>query len=701
VQGAYRVSIDGTVVLDRDTRVWGIWSKFTAHVRLSRGRHRIVARLGGPDTSIRVMKSDGTPLGIPSSDDARGTYELAPPAILDDANVLDRFVKDGAPIPVDDDISRYLGAYLAHSEEEDDVAAVIIEPLVSEAAVATPASLAMAATIAEKDPIFPDSDRHDLARDLRQRAATKDPELWWPRFWLALDSAEKKGLSDSVEEVRKLADHFRGVPDIPEGLAQLYGRLSWTAERAVTLKDLATRFPRNPHVLQEVLEVLEDEGQHLEADRIAARIKALDPDNEIEVDRALSRHDYKAAIAELKRLGQRRPDRKDIADRVIDALTRAGEQPGSLAMLERAVAKKPRDANLRLGLADARFAAGDRLALRHAVADAILAGASTSELADAIELVEGTTELEPYRIDGPKVIKAYEASGTEMEGNAARVLDYSAVWIHPDGSSRMLEHELIRIQSQEAIGKMAEQKLPNGLLLKMRVIKKDGAILEPELVSGKQTATMPHLEIGDYIETESIPTKPVTVSSASATSGRTGSFAKPTSPTGAANSWSSLRRTSPWWSRRAARYPLPRSRTMVLSSYDAGASIKARQRRKSRRARPFKNFCRASGSVGGFRSPITWPAWPTQRATSFHAIRAWCVSPTRSHRPATRGSPARRRVIKGHAESTAGSSRTWKTDAKSMDDGSWWANRATAPLRSSTCVERWAFRSRWQSPKTG
>ncbi len=117
------------------------------------------------------------------------------------------------------------------------------------------------------------------------------------------------------------------------------------------------------------------------------------------------------------------------------------------------------------------------------------------------------TELEPYRIDAAKIIKAYEASGAEMEGNAARVLDYSTLWVHPDGSSRMLEHELIRIQSQEAIGKMTEQKLPDGLLLKMRVIKKDGAILEPELVSGKQTATMPHLELGDYIETESITNK--------------------------------------------------------------------------------------------------------------------------------------------------------------------------------------------------
>ncbi|HKQ69164.1 MAG TPA: hypothetical protein VJT73_07490, partial [Polyangiaceae bacterium] len=505
VQGAYRVLVDDTVVLDRDTRVWGVWGKFTAHLRLTAGRHRIVGRIGGPETSIRLMKIDGTQLGLPSSDDPRPTYSVTPPKVLADPNVLSRFTKDGAPLAVEDDIARYLGAYLAHVEDEDDVATVIMEPLVSEPSRAAASALAMAAVFAEKDPIFPESDRHDLARDLRQRAAAKDPELWWPKFWLALDVVEAKGLPDAVEQVRKLAEHFPDVPEIKEGLAQLYGRLSWNAERAVTLKELAARFPRNTRILQEVLEVLEDSGQHLEADQIAARIKSIDPDNEIEVDRALARHDYKAAAAELRRLGERRPDRKDIADRIIDVMNRAGESKDAMALLERAVAKKPRDPAPRLALADARFATGDRRALRHAIADAILAGGSTAELSDAVELVEGTTELEPYRIDGQKVIKTYEASGAEeMEGNAARVLDYSTIWIHPDGSSRMLEHELVRIQSQEAIGKMAEQKIPEGLLLKMRVIKKDGTVLEPEMVSGKQTATMPHLEIGDYIETESI-----------------------------------------------------------------------------------------------------------------------------------------------------------------------------------------------------
>src|SRR5690606_35931566 len=87
---------------------------------------------------------------------------------------------------------------------------------------------------------------------------------------------------------------------------------------------------------------------------------------------------------------------------------------------------------------------------------------------------------------------------------AARVLDYAAVWVHSDGSSRMLEHEVIRIQSAEAISHFAEHPRLQGMVLHMRVIKKDGRILEPEFVPGKPTVTLPHLEIGDYLETEQI-----------------------------------------------------------------------------------------------------------------------------------------------------------------------------------------------------
>jgi hypothetical protein len=140
--------------------------------------------------------------------------------------------------------------------------------------------------------------------------------------------------------------------------------------------------------------------------------------------------------------------------------------------------------------------------------EAVQKDAPTARLENALDLVEGATELAPFRIDSETAIGEFERSGVELGGTAARVLDYSAVWAHADGSSRLLEHEIIRVQSAEAISDMAEQPLRGGVFLKLRVRKKDGRVLEPELVSGKPTVTMPHLEIGDYIETERIESNP-------------------------------------------------------------------------------------------------------------------------------------------------------------------------------------------------
>ncbi len=518
VQGALAVFVDDTEVMTRDTRQWGIWPRFGARVRLERGRHRIVARVASGETSIRILASDGLPLGLPTSDDPAPPYSLTPPTILEDPNILAPFLtaagvppqagvrRSIVPRDVRDPVARMLAAYIAHIEGQDDVSSVLLEPLVKDPAKATGPALALQALFLEKDPIYPVSDGRDLLKDVRNRAVAKDPELWWPRFWQALDEADKVGMPEVAPKLVELADHFREVPDIIKGLSLIYGRIGWRVERDRAVKDTAARFPDDSQALSALLRLYDEEGLVDEADKVAARIRTLDPDAEVDFERAVSRRDFRAAIKELERLRAVRKDRRDIAARIADMLTRAGLTRESMKKLEAAVQKSPADAQARLALADARFAGGDRGSLREALVSAIQSGADTTPLREAIELVDGITELSPYRIDGKKVIAEYEASKKEMPGTAARVLDYSAIWVHPDGSARMLEHEIIGIQSREGIQTHAEQPIPRGMVLKVRTVKRDGQVLEPEIVEGKQTVTMPHLEIGDYIETETVTT---------------------------------------------------------------------------------------------------------------------------------------------------------------------------------------------------
>jgi tetratricopeptide (TPR) repeat protein len=509
VQGAVKVWIDQTPVLSRSAEQWGSWQRFGAHVLVPQGRHRVLARTLTPASSVRLLNPDGTAADLRSDDDPLPGFSVEPPSVLADLNPIDPFVQAVASgvrpsaVPA---ASVALAAYAAHVDAMDDVASALIDPL-AQPADAAPVGLLFASMFATGDAAWPEDARAPRARALRDRAIERDPRLWRANLAAILDGAPQRGLSDAVEPLRRLAEAVALEPEVTEQLAQLFLRLGWRGEQMHALADLAAHFPDDVGALRAYLDVLDEEGPASEADRVAARIRKLDPDAEVDLDRALARHDYAGAIRELKRLETRRSDRKDIATRIADVLARSGDPSAAAGQLEKALEKRPRDEQARFRLADREYAKGDVSALRRALAAALQAKANSDDLRAAIDLIEGTTDLEPFRQDGLAVVRefqAWEASGRHMDGTAARVLDYSAIWAHDDGSSEMLEHEIQKIQSQEAIHAESETDPPSGLVLHLRVIKPDGRILEPEPVAGKPTLTMPHLEVGDFLEVEHI-----------------------------------------------------------------------------------------------------------------------------------------------------------------------------------------------------
>lgn len=512
VQGSVATWVDDVLVVDRDLRQWGIWQRFGGAVRVPKGRHRVLARILNDAASVRLMNLDGTAAKLATDTDASRPYGVGRPEILPDPNPIASIVANAAAGRPSEqsEIVTALAAHAAWIDGLSDVASTLMQELV-EPKEAAPIALLLAAQYARGDMAFPEQVRRISEKELYARAYAADPGLWYARAWLLLDDAEQRGLVEAVEPLKKLAAELPGVPQIAEQLTGLYGRLGWRAERMRAAQALAKAFPDDRDALALYLSALEDDGALAEADEVAARIKELDPDAEVDLDRALARRDWKAAIAELKRLEKRRPDRKEIAARIADVLMRAGDPSAAAAQLEKALAKNPADVQARFRLADHAYAEGDTTALRRALAAALQAGAKGVEIREAVELLEGASLLEPYRVDGLKVIREFEAwekSGKHMDGNAARILDYAAVWVHSDGSSEMLEHEIVRVQSQEAVDREAEQKPPDGLVLRFRVIKPDGTILEPEPVAGKPTLTMPHLEVGDYFEMEHITAYP-------------------------------------------------------------------------------------------------------------------------------------------------------------------------------------------------
>jgi tetratricopeptide (TPR) repeat protein len=513
VQGSVAVWVDDVLVVERDLRNWGVWQRFGAAVRVPAGRHRVVSRVLADVGSIRLLELDGRAARIETDTDAHKPYGLTRPTVLPSPNPIEALVTslaDEKETPMTP-LATVMAAYAASIDGLSDVATVMMQPLVTPKDAA-PVSLLLTATYARSDVAYPEQTRRTNEKELYSRSAAGDPKLWYPRAWLVLDDAEQRGFVEAVEPLRKIASEVSQVPEVTEQLARVYGKLGWRAERLRTVKELAERFPDDRDALALYVASLEEDGSLAEADKVAERLKKLDADSEVDLERAIARRDWKTAIAELRRLEKRRPDRKELAARIADVLARSGDPSAAADQLQKALTKNQADAGTRLRIADHAFAKGDTMALRRALAEALQAGSKGTEIREAVELIEGASSLEPYRTDGRKVIKEFEvwekSTGKHMEGTAARILDYAATWVHPDGSSEMLEHEILRIQSQEAVGKEAEQQPPAGLVLNLRVIKPDGSILEPEPVAGKSTLTMPHLEVGDYLEIEHITATP-------------------------------------------------------------------------------------------------------------------------------------------------------------------------------------------------
>lgn len=508
VQSSIAIWVDNTRVQERDIRDWGSWGRFGTAVHLPQGKHRIVARLGSESTALRILNPDGTPAGLATSSDNGSVYGLSSAYALPDPNPL-RNVNDYAPEKNLAASLRLFAASAAHVDGMDDVASWILEPLTN-AGNASGTLLETAAIYSRGDNANTDEGRRRKQKLLHTRALERDPGLWYSRAWVSLDEGDQRGLNESVKPLQALQAQYPKRPEVLEQLARVYARLGWKAEHADAVKRQATNFPDNVNAQKQLLDLLDETGPTQEADAVAKRIRVLDPDSEVELGRALGRLDYKAALAELRRLEARRPERKEMAARIADVLQRSGDPRASTEQLTKALAKNPLDSETRLRLADRAYAQGNKTALHAALAEAIRAGAKGTQIRQALELLEGSTSLEAYRIDTKKVIadfEAWERTGKRMSGTAARVLDYSTLWVNADGSSDMLEHEIVRIQAQEAVAQEAEQNMPEGLVLRFRVIKKNGEILEPEQVAGKPTLTMPHVEVGDYIETEHITTQ--------------------------------------------------------------------------------------------------------------------------------------------------------------------------------------------------
>jgi transglutaminase-like putative cysteine protease len=126
--------------------------------------------------------------------------------------------------------------------------------------------------------------------------------------------------------------------------------------------------------------------------------------------------------------------------------------------------------------------------------------------------VKGCGGIEPWRVDGRAVIAAYEASArgaNAWRSPAVIVLDRTVTRVYPTGARLTLTHNIIQVLAKDGADKFGEVKIPDGAdILLLRTVKRDGSTREPEDIAGKDTVSVPDLEVGDYVEFEYVDPAP-------------------------------------------------------------------------------------------------------------------------------------------------------------------------------------------------
>lgn len=492
VSRASRVFVDGVRVLERSPEVWGSWNRFGAKLRLGAGVHQVTAEVVGSPSAIFVLDQDGLPTPLVAAGPGEPAAREAP-RLLEDPNPLEALVQGGIPAE-EPAASRFVAAELARADGLDDVAAFWLEGPTSE--TASPAWLRAQGRAAAADPLYGEEDQGRRSLDFFQHLGKGCPRCLDPRL------AHARTLRDGGQPVEAWKALEALATDAPERLdvllerVDLAERLGWEGERARLDVLLAERFPKTASALRTRLMTADAIGSIDRVRELESALLALGTPPE-----ALN-----ARRLHVRAWGPLLPKAAAATFQELDVLRMAGLRERFDTEAPAVLAKRPEPV-LRLALAEEALARGDEHALGNALEAAAKGGESTERLAQAASVVEGLGPLAAYRVDARKVLADFERAdkaGFETTGPSSRILDYAVLWVDRDGSAWMLEHEMVRVQSREAIQQEAEQPFPSGRILRLAVRKPDGRVLEPDVVQGKATLTMPDLAIGDVVETEHV-----------------------------------------------------------------------------------------------------------------------------------------------------------------------------------------------------
>ncbi len=397
-------------------------------------------------------------------------------------------------------VGAYAAAIAAGPHDREGALQLLTDALL--AAPEAPALLVLRAQLVGGDPKLPDAIAQARAAASLDRALGRDP-------------THARALLRRAAILRRAGRHEAALEPLLVAESAQPGRAAIARARArvelarshdgLALAAVREALDREPGRCAS-LELLFDLAQRIDAAadvERAAREGARCPGGRARLVRHLVE---RGALGEAELLSSRRAKlplgRPEAALLHAEVQLARGDAAGAARTIEALEARFPLSASLPRRSAELLDRAGDVAAARAARGRVLrLEGA---DLATRRALLPpGTDVLSDLAIDGLALAKAHLAAGRTWDSRAAVVLDFGAVEAYPDGSAIERIHTITQLFDKRSLDEAGEVRLPPGAEpIRLRTIKRDGRVLEPETIAEKDQTSLPGLEPGDLVEVE-------------------------------------------------------------------------------------------------------------------------------------------------------------------------------------------------------
>jgi tetratricopeptide (TPR) repeat protein len=517
--GEGRLTVDGGPALRHGSDVVYGPRVSAARVQLGAGHHDLDLRLasqgGRTELALLVLPVAGGAERVRFVDPRRPGGAAGGPGLQREGPAMAPRVAAADPgADAAAALADYCVAFVADREAETDEALAAAARLAHRQRFAV--GLALAGLVARNDPTLPPSFARDAGRArLRAAVSVAGGGADLARAWQALasidleDDRTREAIDDSRAAARAAPSWW--APEVVLSHALRARGLEWDADQALDRASAkAGPDASAPCLVVESLLRRADERRDLDAQaRLEDVLAACDAQSEARIDRLRARGELAPAAAALRAALRLGPERDDLAGELAQVLWAQGRRADALGELASLVARDPYDPLQRVRMADAQAAAGQGAAARETIRQALFTRPDVAEVRRAARALGMPLPLDAYRLDGRQVIRAFEASGRRYAAPAVVVLDRAVARVFPDGAEAVLTHEIVRVESKDAIDRWGEVEVPQGAeILTLRTHKPDGTTREPEEIVGKETVSAADLAIGDYVEWETLETKP-------------------------------------------------------------------------------------------------------------------------------------------------------------------------------------------------